>query len=315
MNKSCNLVLAASENLDALWRCEWRAVLSSAIVSDIFSKKFADTSIDANAVVLPIAIAALQAFAQENFIGPLLEPSDTFNQLPWQMAVQELGAQQFREYLIIDGEEINCNVKHPELLALAKFLFMHIEEQCKRDVDVSMIETFVRLQWLLRFNGVYQSVIDENCATLFENIGTISRELYRLLRLLPHELNKESTTICLLEIVQWHLHYRQINTAKEYLDHVQNDLDVNVAVEGRLGKRTKHQIQPKPLLTLCVTPKAGSVNGAEQESRELEHLVKLPTLLQLDDEVLLERPVFENDADNAIFTTKRDVQALVLAIL
>lgn len=273
-----------------------------------------DTSIDANGAVLPLAIAALQAFAQENFIGPLLESCDAFNQLPWHKTVKELGADKFRERLIIDGEEINRNVKHPELLALAKFLFARVEEQCKSN-EMPMIDLFVRQQWLLRFNGVYQSVVDENCATLYAYIGAISKELYRLLPLLSDELNKESSTICLLEIVQWYLHYRQINTAKEYLDHVQNDLDVNVVVEGRLGKRTKHQIQPKPILTLCVIPKTGTVDVTEQKSLELEHLVKLPTLLQLDDEVLLERPAFENDADNAIFTTKRDVQALVLAIL
>lgn len=284
------------------------------MVNEIYSRKFVDTpTINADTDILPIAIAALQAFVQDNFLGPLLESNDAYTGLSWQSTVKELDGPTFRDYLIIDGEEINRNVRHPELLALAKFLFAHIAEQCKSD-ELPLIESFVKQQWLLRYNGIYQSVVDENCGTLYNNITTISNELYRLLRLLPTDLNKESGVICLLEIVQWQLHYRQINRAKEYLDHAQGDLDVDVVVEGRLGKRTKHQIDAKPILTVCVTPKSGHVNGTEA-SIEQEPSNKLPTLLQLDDEVLLERPTFENAADNAIFNTKRDIQALVLAIL
>lgn len=303
------------ESLNALWNCEWTVLLENPIVSEIYSGKFLNTPIDGSTDILPIGIAALQAFVQDNFLGPLLESNHAFTGLSWQSAVNELNTHTFRNYLLIDGEEINRNARYPELLALAKFLFAHIAEQCKSN-ELPLIESFVKQQWLLRFNGIYQSVVDENCATLYKNITTISSELYRLLPLLSVDLNKESAGICLLEIVQWQLHYRQINKAKEYLDHAQRHLDVNVMVEGRLGKRTKHQIDAKPILTVCVAPASENADHTElfESSLGKEHSPKLPTLLQLDDEVLLERPRFENEADNAIFNTKRDIQALVLAI-
>lgn len=307
-----------TEHLDALWNCEWASLLESHIVTDIFTRKFVNVSIDDGADVLPIAIAALQAFVQANFVGPSLESTVAFGKLTWHAILSEVGAHVIQDFLIIDGEEVNRNARHLELLAVAKFLFARIAKRTAADAQPA-IESFVQQQWLLRFSGIYQSVIDEKCSTLYENIASISKELYRLLRLLPTELDRESGAICLLEIVQWQLHYRQVNTAKEYLDHAQNDLHVDVVVEGRLGRRTKHQIDAKPILTVSVTPRSGqqvlACNGSADNCSTPETAVKLPTLLQLDDEVLLERPRFENEADNAIFNTNRLSQALVLATL
>lgn len=268
-----------------------------------------DLSSTSNEELLCLAISALQAFVQANFVGPLLNEVDAFKELPWHSFVQSVGNELFRNYLMSDGEEINRNVTHPELLAVTKFLLMHFDTKMESVSDP--INKFIYQHWLLRYYGVHQLVIDQFTETLYNGIKQMSDSLVENFNNLP-TLDQDSKVICLLEITAWQLNYKRIFTAKDKLQMAQQMLDVNITIEGKLGVRTKYQQKPLPQLMLCVD----SPNGDIIELPSIESPVtpiKLPALLQLDDEVRLEKIQFVNEEDNMITRTKSIVQALILA--
>lgn len=301
--------------MKSLWKCRWTENLDDSLVKNIFAKNFTDIdlSTENNEKLLTLAISALQAFAQDNFVGPLLNDDDSFNKLSWHESVKQIGIGSLRSYLISDGEEINRNVSHPELLALAQFLFSHIKSNFETIDD--RVEKFICQHWLLRFYGVHQLIVDENTETIFNNISESSDELVKYLQNIDY-IDQESKVICLLEIVQWHLHFKRIQNAKEILQTTQQTLNVNISIEGKLGVRTKYQQKPLPQLMLRVDsddPNEIIDNVPSIESPTVP--IKLPPLLQLDDDVLLERIQFVNEADNVITRTKSVVQAFILATL
>lgn len=268
-----------------------------------------DLSSTSDEELLCLAISALQAFVQANFVGPLLNEEDAFKELPWHSVVQSVGNELFRNYLMSDGEEINRNVTHPELLAVTKFLLLHFDTKMESVNDP--IEKFIHQHWLLRCYGVHQLVIDQFTESLYNGIQKVSDSLVENFNNLP-TLDLDSKVICLLEITAWQLHYKRIFTAKDKLQMAQQILDVTITIEGKLGVRTKYQQKPLPQLMLCV----GSPNGDVIELPSIESPVapiKLPALLQLDDEVRLEKIQFVNEKDNMITRTKSIVQALILA--
>ncbi|XP_055311186.1 tetratricopeptide repeat protein 27 isoform X2 [Sitodiplosis mosellana] len=207
-----------------------------------------------------------------------------------------------------DGEEINTNAKHPELLAVSKYILTHLHSNLESVNDP--IEKFICEHWLLRYYGVHQLVIDEFTDTLFNGINNVSDALVEHLNEIEN-IDNDSKVICLLEITAWQLHYKRIFTAKEKLQMAQQLLDVNISIEGKLGVRTKYQQKPLPQLMLRVDSPNGDVVDLPSIESPVAS-VTLPAILQLDDDVRLEKIQFVNEEDNVITRTKGIVQALIL---
>lgn len=294
--------------LRSLWECNWSKNLNNEQISKIVANSFGDidlSSQSSNEELMCLAISALQAFVQDNFVGPLLNEDDEFKQLPWHADVECIGIESVRNYLMSDGEEINTNVKHPELLAVAKFILTHLQSHLD-----DPLSNFIYQQWLLRYYGVHQLVIDEFTDTLFNGINSASDTLVDRLNEIP-DIDNDSKVICLLEITAWQLHYKRIFTAKEKLQMAQQLLDVNITIEGKLGVRTKYQEKPLPQLMLRVDSPNGDVEDLPSIESPIAP-VTLPALLQLDDDTRLEKIQFVNEADNVVTRTKGIVQALIL---
>lgn len=298
--------------MKSLWDCNWSQNLNNDLVDQILSGKCVDIDLSGRngEDVLCLAISALQAFVQDNFVGPPLDDGDYFKALPWHSIVQTVGIETFRDCLVSDGEEINTNVKHPELLAIAKLILLHLNSNLAAISDP--VERFIYQHWLLRYYGVHQLIINENTDTLFTCINNTSESLVNCLNDID-EINQDSKVICLLEIIAWQLHYKRIVKAKEHLQTVQQMLDVSITIEGKLGVRTKYQQKPMPQLMLRVDSPNGDIVVPPIESPVAP--IKLPSLLQLDDDVRLERIQFVNEEDNLITRTKSIVQAFILATL
>lgn len=305
------MFLGWPSNLRSLWECNWANNLNNQLIEQILLAHFADIDLSTrnNEDLLCLAISALQAFVQENFIGPPLHDDDNFKELTWHSTVQSIGMTTIRNYLVSDGEELNTNVKHPEILAIAKYLLLYLNTNLENSSDSD--EYFVREHWLLRLYGVHQLVLNENTETLFNGIKNASEHLVESMNNVQH-IDKDSKVISLLEITAWQLHYKRIVAAKEKLQMAQQMLDVNITIEGKMGVRTKYQQKAVPQLML----RLDSPNGDIIEVPPIESPiapVKLPALLQLDDDVRLERIQFLNEEDNLITRTKSIVQALILA--
>lgn len=302
-----------SASLRSLWDCDWAQNLSHELFTEIIVQNVGeiDLSTRSSEQLLCLAISSLQAFVQDNFVGPVLSDDVAFKEITWHSEVQRIGDAAIRNYLMSDGEEINVNVSHPELLAVAKYILLHLQSRLETVADP--IENFICQHWLLRYYGVHQLVIDENTDTLFKGIEQMSQCLIDSINDIDG-IDKESKVICLLEITSWQLHYKRVFTAKEKLQMAQQMLDVTISIEGKMGVRTKYQQKPLPQLMLRVD----SPNGDVVDLPSIESPVapvKLPALLQLDDDVRLERIRFVNEEDNLITRTKSIVQTLILATL
>lgn len=298
--------------MKSIWDCNWSSNLNQKLIDEILLKNFTDIDLTSHErdQLLWLAISTLQAFVQENFVGPpLRDDDDEFTELSWHSTVKTVGIEPIRNYLTSDGEEINSNVQYPELLAIAKYCLSHLNADLESQSD--LVERFVCQQWHLRCLGVHQLCLNENTDTLFNQINNVSENLVASLNATTDSIDVDSMVICLLEITAWQLHYKRVNSAKEKLQMAQQMLDVNITIEGKMGVRTKYQQKPVPQLMLRVdSPNGDIVDIPPIESPVAP--VKLPMLLQLDDDVRLEKIQFVNEEDNVITRTKSIVQALIL---
>lgn len=262
-----------------------------------------DLSHENNETLLVIGIASLQAFVQDNFVGPALNEDETFVNLPYHSVGGN--AESAREYLNVDGEVPNSNVTNAELLAMAKLIFTHL-----RGLDETN-DSCVYKCWFLRYCYIHQLVVDEHTETLFTAIVNVSDELLNDVGRLT--LNVETKASICLEIVASLLHFRRVQKVDEVLTKARDILGATLTVEGRLGVRTKYQQKPLPQLLLKVDVNETVQASAETHSSEDDN--RLPILLQLDDDVRLERITFVDEADNAILNLSSVAQALVLGTL
>lgn len=297
--------------LKSLWECKWFKNLNEELISEIFKQNFIDIDLSkrSSEELLGLAVSALQAFVQDNFVGPLLDSDDEFKELSWHSVVEDIGIASIRNYLLSDGEEISSNAKHPELLAVAKYILLYLHS--KLDSSSDLMEKFVCQHWLLRYYGVHQLIIDENIDTFFSGINMVSESLVEYLNSIEN-VDQETKVICLLEITAWQLHYKRILLAKEKLQMAQQILNVNITIEGKLGVRTKYQQKPVSQLMLRLDSPNGDVIDVPPIESPIAP-VKLPALLLLDDDTRLEKIQFVNEEDNVITRTKSIVQALILA--
>lgn len=300
-------------NLKSIWDCNWTANLNQKLIDEILVQNFSNLDLTTHDrdQLLWLAVSALQAFVQENFVGPPLHDvmNDEFNELSWHSTVKAVGSEAIRNYLLSDGEAINPNVNYPELLAIAKYCLSYLN--CDWEQRTDAIERVVCKHWLLRCLGVHQLCLDENTDTLFKEIDRLSNDLTADLNACGDSIDVNTKVSCLLEITAWQLHYKRVGNAKEKLQMAQQMLDVNITIEGKMGVRTKYQQKPVPQLMLRVD----SPNGDIVDIPPIESPVgpvKLPMLLQLDDDVRLDKIQFVNEEDNVITRTKSIVQALIL---
>lgn len=303
------LVLDLPENINHLWTCDWFTLLKNPICTQILSHGSlpnADLLVElekqSQPELLTIAIAALQAFVQENFVGPKLDVN-LYAELPFYAQLQsDASSLDFASRIGVDGEEVNVNVSRPELLCIAITILEHQLKSPSTLVDAHIVQW-----WYLRYLYVHQQLLDEPTDTLYTAFLKYSNQL-----LVWAEPDAESKTIMRLEIAQGLLAYRRTWKAVSHLDEAKRLLSADLEVTAFLGKRTKWQQKPLPQMALKITlgksealPAAGATHSS----------TSLPTLLQLDDDVRLEKITFESDEDNRTLALASLVQQLVLSIL
>lgn len=296
------------EVLHNVRNADWWPSLRNPIFDEILTTSIGCDELNADAAPIAeesfaLGIALLQAFVQENFLGPHLD-DNTYAKLPHQIHdLIDVVA-----LLRIDGEDINVNTRRPELLLVSKAIFEHLLANTDATTfDAS--DTNLLRWWYIRLLYVHQQIIDEHTSTLFtafelhanallasDNVWLTDPELCALLR---------------LEIAQGYLAYRRAWRADEHMDEARSALTVKVDVEGFLGKRTKWQETALPQLALRV-----DYGDVVSQSAAVTHaLNELPCLLSLDDEVRLERVTFEREEDNRTLELPAIVQQFVLGKL
>lgn len=288
-----------SQHLLSLWKCDWNSALSHPFASDVLNHLFENEplppeNIPSTDTFLWIAISSLQAFVQENFLGPTI---------PMITATESFSQENCVEILMVDGELPNINAKRLELLALAKFLFHQLVSD---DKEKNFI---VHQHWYIRFLYTYQQILDEPAASLYSEFVKTSDIILSSIDTIDCI---ETKVTVLLEICQGYLHYQRINHAEKYLTKAKEILHIQLNVEGLLGRRTKYQEKPLPQMVLRV-----QFDDATEfkwpDAKETHQSTSLPLLLALNDDLRLERITFVNEDDNQIFNVPAIIQLLILS--
>lgn len=278
-------------NLTKLWNCDWKSIIGNKDVKNYLENNLSEDSISDS--LFPTAISALMSFIQENFTGPPLEDSlETLLNCQWPESIKST------IQLRVDSEELNPNVKKPELLLLSRNLlnFYHKKE------DSSWI---IKL-WYIRSLIIHQKVLDDLTNTLYTEFLDASDKI--LLKL--DEIKDLSLkALLILEIIQGFFVYRRVTKAERLLTKLLEILEVELVVEGSLGLRTKYQSKPLPQLVLFVKEK-NLLNFTPAEVTHKE--TSLPKLLQLDDDLRLEKYKFLAEEDNFVSEISSVIQSLVL---
>lgn len=266
--------------------------------------------------LLVLAIACLQAFVLDNFLGPPLDDA-AYADLPHYVQLLDSVAD-VRQLLEVDGEELNVNVTRPELLLVAKaalerLLLAETETVSTRPARQPGLDFVVRW-WYLRSLYVHQQLLGELTDTLYTALRRHSAALLDAPP--PAAIDRDALTLLRLEVVQAQLAYRRAWQAQEHLDAARAQQDVELQVQGFLGRRTKWQQKALPQLALRVSYDAADGVHRERAPAARTHAESvLPCLLRLDDEVRLERVTFESEEDNRTLELPAVVQQLVLGVL
>lgn len=300
------------EELKDLWKCKWSQFLDHSIVHTVLRSNFDEISLASfdNVILLSLGIASLQAFVQDNFLGPPLLTDTNFQLLAYHKLVNETSTRYIKDYLLSGGEEININVTHPELLALAKFIFINLNDRTENS-DFHF-EMFICRSWYLRYCYIHQLVIDENTDELFEKGLKVSNEISNIFNVLDADVETKGNAF--LEITQYLLHYKRIQLADDKLRSTNETINVSLTVQGKLGVRTKYQQKALPQLILKAECNETTLTPSSV-THQCDIAEKLPKLLQLDDDVRLEKIRFVNEDDNEVLRLPSVIQALALTTL
>ncbi|XP_063696340.1 tetratricopeptide repeat protein 27 [Culicoides brevitarsis] len=221
-----------------------------------------------------IGISCVLAFTQANFTGPDLNLGFSF---------EGLSTNEVFSALNVDGEELNVNAKHVELLFLAKNIWKKLLEANSEDITC--------LVWMLRTTILHQKVIDDSCISLYEEFKSISTQILSNLE----KFSLKDRLLVQAEIVQGYLMYKRVYEAEKFLKDLKASSNLEFEVKGELGVRTKFQQKALPQLVL----KVEKGNENELNKAEMTHPNEhLPKLLTLDDDLRLEKIKFEAEDAN-----------------
>lgn len=244
-----------------------------------------------------VARLLLLSFIQKNFTGGEEDPHGPHGggtpSEPGQV-------EDSRQKLKVDSEQLNVNVRGPELLLGAVEAFSELGNSSS-----SFSASPQLLIWTMRCVLIHQHVLDERTGALFDRFSEI---IVKLERILEHSdiLIRVSLT---LEIVQGFIIFKRITDATHYLQRAKDMLDTELKLVSMLGFRTRFQTKPLPQLTLQVTT---TVAGLKKSS-ETHSQTQLPKLLVLGDDTRLEKVRFVNEAHDKIEDLPSLVQCLIIA--
>lgn len=230
----------------------------------------------------------LTVFTQQNFVGCRRDvPGPTDTSLDYRAALE------------VDSEQLNVNVRNPELLWQAKGILKELHESAGEDKNPLL------LIWQLRSIVIHQHVLDERTGGLYEQFQASVAAVESIL-----EQQDVFVRACVaLEVVQGFVLFRRITEAGVWLKKVKELLKTQLKLVSMLGFRTRFQTKPVPQLALKV------ISAMEDElpkSSDTHSTTQLPKLLLLEDDTRLEKVKFVNEEHGQIGDLPSIIQCLII---
>ncbi|POY71938.1 hypothetical protein BMF94_5046 [Rhodotorula taiwanensis] len=242
--------------------------------------------------VLAIAVAALHAYAQVNWTGPALDLSPT-SLLDDRVSDADLNDYAI-DQLALAGEPVYHLSKQSFLLLVAlQILGLVPSPFAAADNGPFALSLESAPIWRLRAGIVWLKVLDEPVPLP----ASVTADAHALrLRLAAHSPDRASLTLSLSLLAtltsRSSPHSAAQKEATTLAQHAADEAQLEWELTGRLGKRTKFQIDEKTQLVVLARDKSHAAPNPTTEAA-------IPENLALNDDTLLEKTAFTTDATTA----------------
>ncbi|CAG8509564.1 1080_t:CDS:1, partial [Scutellospora calospora] len=242
--------------------------------------------------LLCVAVASLNAFVQTCWTGPIfdLEPQDIFPVAIRELYNTELN-KKIHEILSVDGEEVYHLTPRVLYLLIPRIILL----------ENASLFTYLKSThwWSQRVLFIQQRILDNISGSLHDAILQYLQSLsIALPDLIPKEIAIEICTRFHLEYGIVNHYYGQDSSAKEHFVKAQELSGFKWTLTGMLGKRTKFQtFDVSQLLVIANSQKDVEFNK-EEDSRDSE-IKKVPDIISLNDDTLLEKVEFSDDKNGS----------------
>ncbi|KAK9715831.1 hypothetical protein RND81_06G192400 [Saponaria officinalis] len=213
-----------------------------------------DASADKVFLVVSVAVAALLAFVQCNFSGPVIELPTV--PLPWISSVKARSDWEAwaRVQLMSAGSDLSAKFSNLQFIVFAKVLFMKCRDILFRESTKFGLATCT--WWLARLVLLQQQILDECCSSLFNLLQVFMAETVNQFGDVEKAKNywgdlidkEEATTI--VSMVQLEAGFvehafNRVDFARNFFKAAAAASEFDFSVSGALGVRTVHQVEPK----------------------------------------------------------------------
>lgn len=275
-------------------------------VENFMSQAGGDGSVARELEVLLCAASCLQAFVQNNWLGPVtdVEPSSVLAQ-PWtdDKALQELAVSSLSE----DGEPVYSLSRHTSLLYLARIILVDCRHLC------TSLQTWD--WWLVRCLSVQQALLEQRSPTLRATILERLEEIAKRESLLAQESNKDVAVLFHVEAARMCQMFWEDKAAMEHITQARKLAGLQVELTGALGKRTRFQQEHTAQLLVKVTRDQGEQPLPVLGMSDPECTAAIPKNIALDDDTVLNKIDFKDEDANIIVSLSPLEQALLYGVM
>ncbi|XP_074594066.1 tetratricopeptide repeat protein 27 [Brevipalpus obovatus] len=167
--------------------------------------------------------------------------------------------------------------------------------------------------WSVRVLMVKQYILFESDSSIHQDVAKRVGIIDNLIDSISDKNVQIRLCLDLCALYQW---YREVQTSGKYLDKALKLCDLNIDLEGQLGKRTKFQQMSKCLLKLKISRKNNENNSSvnDDSGPESEKKSHLPTNVSLSDDTLLNQIKYDRDDDQNIVLSDLE-QAIMCSLV
>ncbi|KAL9224749.1 hypothetical protein vseg_000758 [Gypsophila vaccaria] len=297
-----------------------------------------DDGDDKALLVVSVAVAALLAFVQSCFTGPVIELPAV--PLPWVLPTKSRSDWEAwaRVQLMSAGSDLSAKFSNLQFIVFAKVLLMKT-----RDILFSGSTKFglaTCTWWLARLIRLQQQILDECCSSLFDLLQVFMAE--SLDRFSDVEKAKsywgnimdEEEAATIASMIQLEAGFvehafNRIDFARKFFKAAAVAAEFEFSVSGALGVRTIHQVDPKAQRVLVASRFSSSSDSSvpvpsisqatnandpntQQNAEEISDVLMIPRIVGGADEMNAVTDVNQNGHALGV-TLKLIQQAVVLA--
>mmetsp|Transcript_32157 Transcript_32157/g.49178 ORF Transcript_32157/g.49178 Transcript_32157/m.49178 type:complete len:311 (-) Transcript_32157:1396-2328(-) len=190
-------------------------------------------------------------------------------------------------------------------------VLIHYWVQLKENSELKQTEVPHHLLWQARFSMVYSQMINQNVEQLqnssvepYQRYVAKFREVVLTLDQEDQAAGKTNLSMLLSETSHCFIHYWMYDQCEDSIKEALELLGINIALAGKLGKRTKWQQDDVTQLILDVHTKDVTIKQERKKRAEAEGVIEGEDsslyVKQDEESILWEQPVLKEDEDKKV---------------